>query len=87
MTRDEHLEWAKQRALKYVDAARSQWASPDQVRETLLEAFTSMASDLSKHPELENHKGIELGMMFIMMPNSNYLSNPDDMEHFIEDFY
>ena len=40
MTRDEHLAWAKARALEY-------WAEGD-----LANAVASMASDLSKHSEL-----------------------------------
>lgn len=39
-TRDEHLEWCKERAFEYV-------AEGD-----LLNAVTSMGSDLDKHPEL-----------------------------------
>lgn len=39
-TREEHLAWAKQRALEYVDAGE------------LVNAVTSMGSDLDKHPEL-----------------------------------
>jgi uncharacterized membrane-anchored protein len=39
-TRDEHLEWCKQRAREYLDAG------------DLLNAVTSMGSDLDKHPEL-----------------------------------
>lgn len=41
MTREEHLAWAKQRALKYLDAG------------DLKQAYTSMASDLTKHPEFQ----------------------------------
>lgn len=40
MTRDEHLAWAKRRALQYIDAG------------DLISAFASMESDLSKHDEL-----------------------------------
>jgi hypothetical protein len=40
MTRDEHLHWAIERALDYVDHGK------------LLDAVTSMGSDLDKHPEL-----------------------------------
>jgi hypothetical protein len=40
MTRDEHLAWAKERALEY-------WREGD-----LLNAVTSMGSDLDKHDEL-----------------------------------
>ena len=74
MTRDEHLEWAKRRALEYLD--RGDW----------LEAWTSLASDLMKHPDLEKHPGIEIGMMFITMPNSNY-TNVEEMRRFIEGFH
>ncbi len=40
MTRGEHLAWAKQRALKYVEIGE------------LHNAVTSMLSDLNKHSEL-----------------------------------
>lgn len=39
MTREEHLNWCKKRAMEYVDHGE------------LLEAVTSMMSDLTKHPE------------------------------------
>jgi hypothetical protein len=52
MTRGEHLEWAKKRALKYLDSG------------DVRQGFTSMLSDLNKHPELQNHKGGEIGLMF-----------------------
>jgi hypothetical protein len=39
-TRDEHLEWCKERARAYLD------------RGELLDAVTSMGSDLDQHPEL-----------------------------------
>ena len=42
MTRDEHLQWAKQRARWYLD------------RGQLQNAVTSMGSDLMKHPELQD---------------------------------
>lgn len=38
-TRDEHLAWAKARALQYVDAG------------DLVQAVTSMGSDLTKHSD------------------------------------
>jgi hypothetical protein len=38
-TRDEHLEWCKERARAYLD------------RGELLDAVTSMGSDLDQHPE------------------------------------
>ena len=39
MTREEHLEWCKQRAREYLD------------RGALAEAVASMGSDMDKHPE------------------------------------
>ena len=71
MTRSEHLEWCKKRALEYVD------------RGDLNNAFTSIASDLRKHPETETHGGIILGMMMLM---GDQLSTPEKMRKFIEGF-
>ena len=55
MTRSEHLNWCKQRALEYVDAG------------DLDQAVASMASDLTKHPETSNTPPMltMLGMMEI----------------------
>jgi hypothetical protein len=50
MSRAEHLEWCKKRALEYLP------------REPV-EAMTSMMSDLKKHPELENHAGLRIAPM------------------------
>jgi len=73
MTRDEHLEWAKRRAREYLDC--SDWEK----------AWTTFVFDLNDHQELKNHKGIELGMMLLTMPNSNY-TNVRAMRRFIEGF-
>ncbi len=51
MTRDDHLAWAKARALAYL---------PQNPRE----AMTSMMSDLMKHPDLKNHFGLQIAPMF-----------------------
>lgn len=70
MTRDEHLAWCKRRALEYLDEG------------DVVNALTSMQSDLSKHEEL---KGIADKMaplaMFIMV-------NPDlrEARRYIEGF-
>jgi hypothetical protein len=71
MTRQQHLDWCKRRALEYVDAG------------DLQDAFSSMASDLSKHPETVGHTGIELGMLQLM---GGMLSTPEQMRQFIEGF-
>ena len=54
--RDEHLAWAKQRALNLLDAGDME------------QAFTSMASDLDKHPDLVKigDKMFPLGMRYVM---------------------
>ena len=71
MTRNEHLEWCKRRALEYVDAG-----DVDQ-------AMASMLSDLGKHPELENHIGKQLMFAERM---SGRLTMPHEMRKFIEGF-
>ena len=52
MTRAEHLEWCKKRALEYVDHG------------DCLNAMTSMLSDLGKHPDTKN--SCEIGFMLMM---------------------
>lgn len=71
VTRQEHLEWCKKRALEYCDIG------------DVNQAFASMGSDLGKHPETENHAAIELGMMLLM---NGHLSSPDEMAEFIRGF-
>ncbi len=48
MTREEHLAWAKQRALEYLD------------RHDVVNAVASMISDLGKHDELKS-LGLAMG--------------------------
>lgn len=70
-TRTEHLAWCKQRALEYVEAG------------DVNQAFSSMASDLGKHPETEGHVAIQLGMMMLL---GGHLSHPEKMRDFIKGF-
>lgn len=72
MTRDEHLERCKKRALEYLDANDS------------AQAFTSMLSDLRKHPELENHIGCGMGVGFMMIPG--WISNEAEVRRWIVGF-
>lgn len=69
--REDHLKWAKDRALEYCDAN-----DPSQ-------AFASIASDLRKHPETASHPALQLGMMMLM---GGHLSTPEAMRKFIEGF-
>lgn len=71
ISQGEHLTWCKERALEYVDAG------------DLQSAFTSMTSDLSKHPETRNHAGSQLGMMLLM---AGHLSTPEEMRAHIEGY-
>lgn len=71
MTRAEHLQWCKDRALEYVKQG------------DLGNAYASMASDLQKHDETRDHIGIQLGMAEMM---TGHLSTPEAMKKFIEGF-
>lgn len=72
MTREEHLERCKQRALEYVDA------------DDLGQAWASMASDLGKHEETRKHAGIYLGTQMLF---AGHLDTPAKMRKFIEGFH
>jgi hypothetical protein len=54
MTRDEHLEWCKKRALEYIDRGDG------------LNGLTSMLSDLRKHDETKDHPGIPVCVQLMM---------------------
>ena len=49
----------------------------------MTQAFSSMVSDLRKHPETEDHAGIQLGMGLLM---AGQLKTQDEMRNFIEGF-
>jgi hypothetical protein len=70
-TRQEHVQWCKDRAMEYVNDGDLQGA------------FASMGSDLNKHPETANHSAIQLGIMLMM---SGQLSTAGEMEKFIDGF-
>jgi hypothetical protein len=54
-TREEHLAWAKQRALEYL------W------RGELADAVASMGSDMGKHPELRMNDGLmAVAMLYVI---------------------
>lgn len=55
MSREEHLKWAKARALEYVEAR------------DLQNAVASMASDLGKHPQTAgNDFAVAMGAMLLV---------------------
>jgi hypothetical protein len=59
MSREEYLQKAKDRALRYLDAGNP------------VEAVTSMLSDLSQHPELKEHAGHHIGDTLLAGPMIN----------------
>jgi hypothetical protein len=70
-TREEHLAWAKERALAYLPA------DPQQ-------AFDSIVSDLGKHPETEGHRGLDLGMRLLL---NGQMNDPEKMREWIAGFH
>jgi hypothetical protein len=70
-TRDEHIAWAKQDALRCL---------PHHPRE----AFTVMISDLKHHPETKNHVGCEIGVGYMLLPG--WIDNPFEVRRWIEGF-
>ncbi len=71
ISRSEHLDWCKKRALEY----SSKGYMP--------QAYASMVSDLKKHPETESHVAIGLGMDMLM---GGHLNKPGEMDKFINGF-
>lgn len=69
-TRDEHLQWCKDRALEY-------WREGD-----LENACCSMLSDLSKHPETANNNPYLLALSIILVTNKDH----DGVKRWIEGF-
>ncbi len=70
MTRTEHIKWAKQRALAYVDAGDYN------------NAVSSMLSDLSKHEETRNLGNAFIGMAGAL----EIRRGPDAVRHWINGF-
>lgn len=70
-TRAEHLAWAKERALALCDVGDDGGS------------FTSMVSDLNKHPHTRNHAALELGALLLF---AGHLSGPGKMREFIDGF-
>jgi len=71
MTRSEHLEWCKRRALEYVDNGDTP------------QAYASFASDMKEHEETAEHSALDVGMMLLM---AGQLNTPDAMRKFINGF-
>jgi hypothetical protein len=73
MTRAEHLQWAKDRALEYADQG------------DVANAVSSLTSDLRKHPETADHSAVML-MTMMAMAVSGQFERPGELRRFIEGF-
>lgn len=71
MNRSEHLQWCKDRALKYLETNDN------------TEAYASFLSDMSKHVGTSRHKALEIGAILMF---SGALNRPDQMKQWIEGF-
>jgi len=71
MTRQEHLDWCKKRAIEYLDNG------------DVNQAWASMVSDMAQHLELSGHSAISLGMQMLI---GGHLSSDDAMRKFILGF-
>jgi hypothetical protein len=71
LTRQEHLDWCKKRALELLDLGDRQ------------QAVISMLADLRKHPELQNHPG---GMIGTMMLLGGFLETNEEIRKWINGF-
>lgn len=76
-SRGEHLAWCKGRALAELDTPRL----PD--HEAITAAFSSMASDLNKHSETQDHPGCVLGMQLLL---GGHLKTRAEMRRHIEGY-
>lgn len=71
MSREEHLQWCKDRALEYVKLGQMQ------------DAFVSFGSDMNKHPETSDHSALSLGTQLFV---AGHLSTAHEMEKWIVGF-
>ena len=72
MTRAEHLQWCKDRALEILDRNGD-----------IGEAYASFCGDMAKHPETQNHSAIGLGLIMMM---SGFNNTIEEMRKFINGF-
>lgn len=71
MTRAEHMQWCKDRALEYVNMG------------DLDQALASMLSDLGKHDETQQHPG---GQLMLILRMNGQLTTTAEMHKFIDGF-
>ena len=72
-SRAEHLQWAKDRALKYAD------------QEDMTNAIASLASDLQQHPDTAPSANIVAELMLPLAMMGKF-DRPGELRKFIEGF-
>ena len=72
--RAEHLQWCKDRAMAYVNEGN------------LMEAVTSMMSDLGKHPETAERSGGALAMLGLLALQQAQQGDRDGVIRYIKGF-
>ncbi len=72
MTRAEHLQWCKDRAIEILDNSGD-----------VAGAYASFGSDMNKHDDTRNHSAIELGIMMLF---GGQLGDVEAMRKFINGF-
>lgn len=73
-TRQEHMQFCKDRAMEYVKEGN------------LLEAVTSMMSDLGKHPETASSAGGSCAVLGILALQQAQAGDTDGVVRFIQGF-
>lgn len=74
MTRAEHVQWCKERAMEYVEQG------------DLLNGVTSMMSDMTKHPETkESGQGV-LAMLGVLAMQQAATGDRDGVVRYIQGF-
>ena len=71
MNRSQHLDWCKKRALEFIKVGDCQ------------QAYASMASDMRKHSETDNHPAIDMGFQMLF---GGLLNTAPEMEKYINGF-
>lgn len=74
MTRAEHLQWCKDRAMEYVNKG------------DLLNGVTSMMSDLTKHPETAKSADGPLAMLGLLAAQQAQSGDRDGVVRYIKGF-
>ena len=94
MTRAQHMQWAKDRALAYLQPKQNNWLGklsqrlrhatvPLAQAEEVIDAWNSLVSDLGKHPQTSAHAAIMTGAVRLAAGD---LRTVETMRAYIEGF-